>query len=48
MSFWRKEHDKERDVVVHHCDRHDFHTYDPLEIEEHEKMHALEESGAPY
>jgi hypothetical protein len=32
-------------LTVFHCDHHDFQSYDPLEIEEHEKLHALLPGG---
>lgn len=45
MSFWVKEKHPTKDVMVHYCSKHDFRSFNPLEIEEHEKMHELEESG---
>ncbi|MHB8361123.1 MAG: hypothetical protein ACYDAO_01705 [Thermoplasmataceae archaeon] len=45
MTFWRREKDTEKGVMIHHCDEHNIHTYKTEEIEEHEKMHAIEESG---
>lgn len=43
MSFWKKEHHPDRGVVIHYCDKHDFKTWNPLEIEEHEKLHEMEQ-----
>ncbi len=40
MSYWRKEHDHRKGVVVYHCDEHDYHASDPFDIEEHSKVHG--------
>lgn len=45
MSFWKKHHDPESKVEIHYCEKHDFWTSNPLEIEEHKKMHEIEQGG---
>lgn len=47
MSFWKKEHDHQHGITMHYCEKHDFRTSSPLEIEEHERFHASEEVGFP-
>ncbi len=47
MSFWKKHNHPETRVVIHYCEKHDFRTSNPLEIEEHERMHELEAGGNP-
>ncbi len=44
MSFWRKEHDPQKKIVIYYCDKHKFQTSNPLEVEEHERIHE-EEGG---
>lgn len=43
MSFWRKEHDYKKGNTVYYGDRHGFHTSNPIEVEEHERIHSQEE-----
>lgn len=45
MSFWRKEHHPDKGIVVHYCDQHNFSTTNPSEIEEHERIHTIEEGN---
>lgn len=45
MSFWKKEHNKEGGIPVHYCEKHNYRTSNPDEIEEHERIHAIEEQG---
>lgn len=40
-SFWRREHDREKGIVVYYCDEHGYHTTDPREIMEHEDAHHI-------
>lgn len=43
MTFWIKEKHPTKEVTVHYCSKHDFRSYNPLEIEEHERIHELED-----
>jgi hypothetical protein len=47
MTFWRKEKISENGIPIHCCDKHNFRTSNANEILEHERMHAMEESGNP-
>jgi hypothetical protein len=48
MSFWKKHEEAGSKVIIHYCEKHDFRTSNPLEIEEHERIHEIEESGVNY
>jgi hypothetical protein len=41
MHFRRKKVEYNNKVPIYTCDRHKFSTSDPIEIEEHERTHAL-------
>lgn len=41
MSFWRKEYDHKRNLIIYHCDEHGFHTTSKEEAAEHEKVHGM-------
>jgi hypothetical protein len=48
MSFWRREMHPQKGVIIHHCDKHNFHSTELMEIEEHERMHEIEAGGFKY
>ncbi len=38
----------QKEIIIHHCDKHNFHSTELMEIEEHERMHELETAGLKY
>ena len=45
MTFWHKQKVPGKEIPIHYCEKHRFTTSNPLEIEEHEKIHMIEEGG---
>jgi hypothetical protein len=45
MTFWRREKHPKSGIIIHHCDKHNFHSTELMEIEEHERIHEIEAGG---
>ncbi len=45
MGIWRREKHEKTGIIIHHCDTHNFHSSELMEIEEHERMHEIEGAG---